>query len=88
MIYQKNKIKRLLEYKDKINNQEIKNDIEWLINNYNENYTELQEYERKKKEYREMYSRYFEVVDKNFDLKNKIRRLNQKITNIKSCNKI
>ena len=36
MIYEKDKIRRLIEYKDKITNAQIKNDLEWIVECYNE----------------------------------------------------
>ena len=34
MVYEKDKIRRLIEYKDKITNTQIKNDLEWIVASY------------------------------------------------------
>lgn len=31
MVYEKDKIRRLIEYKDKITQSQIKNDLEWIL---------------------------------------------------------
>ena len=31
MIYEKDKIRRLIDYKDKITDNDIKNDLEWIL---------------------------------------------------------
>lgn len=36
MVYEKDKIRRLIEYKDKVTNTQIKNDLEWIVASYNE----------------------------------------------------
>ena len=41
MIYEKDKIRRLIEYKDKITNAQIKNDLEWIVECYNEYFNKL-----------------------------------------------
>ena len=50
MNYEKDKIRRLIEYKDKITNTQIKNDLEWIVARYNEYFVNSKDYEYQKKE--------------------------------------
>ena len=45
MIYEKDKIRRLIEYKDKIINEQIKNDLEWILGAYNKCFVDKRDYE-------------------------------------------
>ena len=47
MEYEKVKINRLIDYKDKIIDDNIKNDLEWILEQYNSNYMEIPIFNRK-----------------------------------------
>ena len=68
MIYEKNKIRRLIDYKDKITDNDIKNDLEWILEQYNSNYMEIKDYESKE----QLCSRIMDTITR---LKNKYRTL-------------
>ena len=63
MEYEKVKINRLIDYKDKITDNDIKNDLEWILEQYNSNYMEIKDDEK------------IELKDTITRLKNKYRTL-------------
>lgn len=85
MIYEKEKIHRIFNLKEKLTNKQLQKDLEWIMEFYNNNFKILGEYEKAKEEIRKMRSTYFDVVDKNYDLKKRIESLNLKIKRLKSC---
>ena len=58
MIYEKDKINRLIEYKDNYTQGQLKNDLEWILEAYNEYFIIDKEYEYQKKEYKKMLNKY------------------------------
>lgn len=72
MEYEKDKINRLINYKDNINNEILKNDLEWIIGNYNEYFMKIKDYENKQKEYNRMLKKYFNIEDEKAILKEKL----------------
>ena len=91
MIYEKDKIRRLIDYKDKITDNDIKNDLEWILEQYNSNYMEIKDYESKEQLYSRIMKEYYNFEDKKMELqdtitrlKNKYRTLMKNIKNLKS----
>ena len=78
MIYEKDKIRRLIEYKDKITNTQIKNDLEWILEQYNSNYMEIKDYESKEQLYSRIMKEYYNFEEKKMELKDTITRLKNK----------
>lgn len=78
MIYEKNKIRRLIEYKDKITQSQIKNDLEWILEQYNSNYMEIKDYESKEQLYSRIMKEYYNFEDEKMELKDTITRLKNK----------
>ena len=85
MVYEKDKIKHLIEYKDKIINEQIKNDLEWILEAYNEQYVDYKRYEKKRKEYATMMERYYTIEDEKANFKEKLYLLKRKY-NVLKCN--
>lgn len=85
MIYEKEKIHRIFNLKEKLKNKQLQKDLEWIMEFYNNNFKILVEYEKAKEEIRKMRSTYFDVIDKNFYLQKRIESLNLKIKRLKSC---
>ena len=78
MIYEKDKIRRLIEYKDKITQSQIKNDLEWILEQYNSNYIIINDYESKEQLYNKIMKEYYNFEDEKIELKDTITRLKNK----------
>ena len=78
MIYEKDKIRRLIDYKDKITDNDIKNDLEWILEQYNSNYMEIKDYESKEQLYSRIMKEYYNFEDKKMELQDTITRLKNK----------
>lgn len=78
MIYEKDKIRRLIEYKDKITQSQIKNDLEWILEQYNSNYMEIKDYESKEQLYSGIMKEYYNFEDEKMELQDTITRLKNK----------
>lgn len=78
MIYEKDKIRRLIEYKDKITQSQIKNDLEWILEQYNSNYMEIKDYESKEQLYSRIMKEYYNFEDEKMELQDTITRLKNK----------
>lgn len=86
MIYEKDKIRRLIEYKDKITNTQIKNDLEWIVECYNEYFVNSNEYEIQNKQYKTILNKYYVAEDDKASLKEEIRLIKRKYKALKdSC---
>jgi predicted nuclease with TOPRIM domain len=72
MVYEKDKIRRLIEYKDKIINEQIKNDLEWILEAYNRQYANSNEYEEKQKNYASVLEKYYNAEEEKASLKEKL----------------
>ena len=75
MEYDKAKINRLIDYKDKIIDDNIKNDLEWILGQYNSNYMQIKEYKSKEQLYNRIMKEYYNFEDEKMELKNKYRTL-------------
>jgi len=78
MEYDKDKIRRLIEYKDKITQSQIKNDLEWILEQYNSNYMEIKDYKSKEQLYNRIMKEYYNFEDEKIELKDTITRLKNK----------
>lgn len=78
MVYDKDKIKRLIEYKDEIIDTEIKNDLEWIIESYNEYFINSREYEEEKRAYRCLIKKYYDAEDTKASLKEELDLMKRK----------
>ena len=63
MIYEKDKIRRLIEYKNNYTQGQLKNDLEWIIEKYNAYYVDNKEYEYKRKEFKNITIKYYNKCD-------------------------
>ena len=88
MIYEKDKIRRLIEYKDKITNAQIKNDLEWIVECYNEYFVNSKDYEIQSKQYKTVLNKYYAVEDDKASLKEELDLFKRKYKVLKlSCEK-
>ena len=78
MVYEKDKIRRLIEYKDKINNEQTKNDLEWILKQYNDSYMQIKDYKSKEQLYNRIMKEYYNLEDEKIELKDTITRLKNK----------
>lgn len=78
MIYEKDKIRRLIDYKDKITDNDIKNDLEWILEQYNSNYMEIKDYESKEQFYSRIMKEYYNFEDEKMELQDTITILKNK----------
>lgn len=80
MEYEKAKINRLIEYKDTIINDDIKNDLEWILEQYNDYYINNKEYKIRESEYNEMLKKYYDIEDDKKFLKERLQKIKHKYT--------
>ena len=86
MVYEKDKIRRLIEHKDKINQSQIKNDLEWIVACYNEYFVNSKDYEYQKKEYKKVLNKYYASEDEKATLKEELDIIKRKYKVLKqSC---
>lgn len=86
MVYEKDKIRRLIEYKDKITNIQIKNDLEWIVASYNEYFVSSKDYETQSKQYKTVLNKYYVVEDEKANLKEELDLFKRKYKVLKqSC---
>ena len=86
MVYEKDKIRRLIEYKDKITQSQIKNDLEWIVARYNEYFVNSKDYEIQKKEYKTILNKYYVSEDEKASLKEELDLFKRKYKVLKqSC---
>ncbi len=78
MIYEKDKIRRLIDYKDKITDNDIKNDLEWILEQYNSNYMEIKDYESKEQLCSRIMKEYYNFEEKKMELQDTITKLKNK----------
>lgn len=72
MVYEKDKIRRLIEYKDKIANTQIKNDLEWIVARYNEYFVNSKDYEIQNNQYKTILNKYYTAEDEKANLKEEL----------------
>ena len=88
MVYEKDKIRRLIEYKDKITQLPIKNDLEWIVASYNEYFVNSKDYEYQQKEYKTILNKYYVAEDDKASLKEELDLIKRKYKVLKqSCEK-
>lgn len=86
MVYEKDKIRRLIEYKDKITQLQIKNDLEWIVARYNEYFVNSKDYEYQSKEYKTILNKYYVSEDEKANLKEELDLFKRKYKVLKqSC---
>jgi ethanolamine ammonia-lyase large subunit len=88
MNYEKDKIRRLIEYKDEVDNTQIKNDLEWIVASYNEYFVNSKDYEYQSKEYKTILNKYYVAEDEKANLKEELILIKRKYKVLKqSCEK-
>lgn len=88
MNYEKDKIRRLIEYKDKITNTQIKTDLEWIVARYNEYFVNSKDYDYQKIEYKKVLNKYYIAEDEKANLKEELDLFKRKYKVLKqSCEK-
>lgn len=88
MVYEKDKIRRLIEYKDKITQPQIKTDLEWIVARYNEYFVNSKDYEYQSKEYKTILNKYYVSEDEKANLKEELCLIKRKYKVLKqSCEK-
>ena len=83
MVYEKDKIRRLIECKNEIINEQLKNDLEWILGQYNSNYMEIKDYESKEQLYSRIMKEYYNFEDEKIELKDTITRLKNKYSTLR-----
>ena len=78
MVYEKDKIRRLTEYKNEIINEQLKNDLEWILGQYNSNYVQIEDYKSKEQLYNRIMKEYYNFEDEKTELKDMITKLKYK----------
>lgn len=78
MEYEKAKINRLIDYKDKVIDNNIKNDLEWILEQYNSNYITINDYKFKEQLYNKIMKEYYNFEDEKMELQDIIVKLKNK----------
>ena len=86
MIYEKDKIKRLIEYKDNYTQGQLKNDLEWILGAYNEYYINSREYEQQRRNYKLIENKYYNSEDEKAVLKEQLIAIKRKYNLLKEEN--
>lgn len=86
MIYEKEKIKRIIEYKDNLINEQIKSDLEWIVEAYNEYFVSSREYEEQRRTYKSIENKYYNSEDEKASLKEDFIILKRKYKALKEIN--
>lgn len=71
MVYDKEKIKKLIEYKDSIESKEVKNNLQWFIGKYNKLFIKYKEMKEKEYRYNSMMKNYYNLEDEKERIKEK-----------------
>lgn len=96
MIYERDKIRRLIEYKDKINNEQMKNDLQWILGQYNNYYIRNRDFRNNKITYNKMIREYYNLEDERSKIKEELiltkrkykvleKLYNELLSNYKAC---
>lgn len=86
MIYDKERVKRIIEHKDNVLDKQIKEDIEWIIGCYNDYYANSREYEQQRKNYKKVMNKYYNAEDEKASLKEELDLFKRKYKVLKqSC---
>lgn len=72
MEYEKAKINRLINYKDKIIEEDIKNDLEWILGQYNEYYINDKDFNYREKNYNKIVKKYYNSEDEKDRIKEEL----------------
>lgn len=71
MIYDKERIKKIIEYKDSIESKEIKDNLQWFIGKYNKVFIKYKELKEKEYRYNLMMRDYYNLEDEKAKIKEK-----------------
>lgn len=83
MIYKKDKINRIIDFKDSLSDESIREDIEWLIGCYNDYYADSREYEQKRDDYSNILNKYYNAEDEKANLKELLAIMKRKYKTLK-----
>ena len=87
MVYEKDKIRCLIEYKDKIISEKEKKDLEWLLEQYNNYYINSKEYEKEKKNYVLLVKKYYDLEDEKTKIIEKLNLIKSKYKTLKKTHR-
>lgn len=86
MVYEKDKIRRLVEHKDKLYNEQIKNDLEWILEAYNKYFVASKDFEYQEKNYKNILKKYYNSEEEKANLKEELSLMKRKYLVLKaSC---
>lgn len=83
MMYDKEKIKKIVFLKETIDDAEIKETLEWLLNKYNYFYVKNRDLHIEKEQYKKYVLQSFDLCEKNIELKNTINSLKKELAQFK-----
>ena len=89
MIYDKEKINRLIDFKDKLLNEQEKEDLRWIIESYNRFYVASKDFEFQEKDYKNILKKYYNSEEEKATLKEELCLIKKKYLVLKaSCKKL
>lgn len=78
MKYDKEKIKRLTILKDELINEQQREDLQWIIQEYNQFYIDTREATRLKTKYLILQKTYYDLADQKFKIEEKLSMAKEK----------
>lgn len=88
MIYDKEKINRLIDFKDKLLNEQFKKDLEWILESYNKYFIASKDFEFQEKDYKNILKKYYNSEEEKATLKEELCLIKRKYLVLKaSCKK-
>lgn len=78
MVYETNKIRKIIEYKDTIEDDQERENIEWLISKYNDYYADSKEMESNKREHSKLLKKFYTAEEEKVQLKELIIKLRRR----------
>lgn len=87
MIYEKDKINRLIECKERVSSFMFKDDLEWILEMYNRYYIESKDYDYQRKEHKRIMIKYYDLEDDKQYLKDELEAVKRRCRALQEENK-
>ena len=84
MEYQKDKMKRLVEYKENVLDIQLKEDLSWILETYNLYFIKSREYENQNKNYKNILNNYYNATEEVDRLKRENEMIKRKYITLKN----
>lgn len=86
MVYNKEKILKIINFKDTIKDNETRTALEWLIKQYNNYFVDSKEIDQKRNENKNILLKYYDAEDEKKELRSKLKRIKKSYFILKEKN--